>query len=77
MVEINKAARNEQRKVTATFINGGAIAIFAIGVFTPVFQFFAGTGNPSLLQFALVVICILVAGALHYLARYLLRGIEE
>lgn len=77
MVELNKAARNEQRKITATFINGGAIATFAIGVFTPVIQFFAGTVNSNLSQFVLVVVCIVLAMALHWVARYVLRGMEE
>ena len=77
MVELKKAARNERRKLTATFINGLGIAILAIGFFTPAFQFFGGLANPNLSQLVIVVVCILLAFALHLLARYQLRGIEE
>ncbi|RYG98358.1 MAG: amino acid transporter [Alphaproteobacteria bacterium] len=77
MVELNKAARNERRKLSATFLNGIAMAVFAIGGFTPVFQVIGGVTTPSIWIFVMIPVCMIGAFALHLFARYQLRGIEE
>ena len=73
---MNKAARNEQLKLSATFLNGIAVALFAIGVFGSVFSF-AQSGEIPLVTALLAPGCGLVGFALHLLGRRLLEGIEE
>ena len=65
MVELNKAARNERRKLSATFLNGIAMAVFAIGGFTPVFQLIGGVTNPNIWMFVMIPVCML--GHSHYI----------
>ena len=73
---MNKAARNEQLKLSATFLNGIAVALFAIGVFGPIFSF-AQSGVVSLAMTLLAPGCGFVGFALHLFGRRLLEGIEE
>jgi hypothetical protein len=73
---LNKAARNEQKKLSATFLNGIAVALFAIGVFGPVFSV-AQSGGVGLVTTILAPGCGLVGYALHLLGRRVLEGIEE
>jgi hypothetical protein len=75
-----KTVHNERLKITAAFLNGLAIAIFAIGGLTPAIQ--AGrvtTLPPELLggTILVVIICAGVAGILHLAARELLGGLVE
>ena len=75
---LGKAARNEQVKITGTWLNGAAIAAVAIGCFAPITAVVAGTApiRPPTL-FALVACWLLVALVLHLCARAAVRGIEE
>ncbi len=73
---MNKAARNEQLKLSATFLNGVAVALFAIGVFGPMFSY-AQSGQVPLITALLAPGCGLVGFALHLFGRRLLEGIEE
>ena len=68
---------NEQTKLTATYLNGLAMAIFAIGAVAPVVTIFSGgeRGAPLGLS-ATVVVCLSVSGALHYVARRTLKGLR-
>jgi hypothetical protein len=73
---VNKVVRNEERKLTATYFNGIAIAVMAAGTFAPVVAIMQsgdidGTSGPF------VIGCILVSVALHSFARLFLRGMEE
>jgi hypothetical protein len=72
-------ASNEQLKLSATYLNGIAIAVAATGVLGPLASQLIGTGTPAgvlqLVVFALS--CTLVSGSLHYLARLVLRGLRE
>ncbi len=69
---------NERTKLTATYVNGLAIALFAIGGLAPVFSSLytgAATG-PTLFLMLVSVICFLVSAALHYLARRILTALK-
>jgi hypothetical protein len=74
---VNKLVRNEQAKLTATYINGLAIGIFAVGAFAPVANFAAAGQAGGWPLFLLVVGCLLSSVALHYVARWMLRKLEE
>ncbi len=73
---MNKVVRNEWRKLTATYINGVAIAVVAVGALAPAAGF-AQTGVLSAAATALLVVCFMVSGALHLWALRWLRGMEE
>jgi hypothetical protein len=74
-----KTVHNERLKITAAFLNGLAVAIFAIGGLTPAVQ--AGRmrfeSEPWSGTILVVVICAGVAGILHLAARELLGGLVE
>ncbi|MBP1804524.1 hypothetical protein [Rubellimicrobium aerolatum] len=67
--------RNEQAKLTATFLNGVAIALFAVGTLTPVLSILYGDRRPTLLILVGIAVCIVASGALHFGARRLLKGL--
>lgn len=70
-----KTIKNEQVKLSATYANGLALAIFVVGALTPIvnqLEADKSIGNPVVI----VVVCIVVSGALHLLARQLLRGLQ-
>ena len=73
---MNKAVRNERRKLTATFVNGLAVAVFAIGGLTQVASM-VQTGSVSQGATLFVPICVIAAVALHLVARASLGGMEE
>lgn len=68
--------RNEQTKLTATFINGLAVAIFAVGGLAPVFSTLYSEQGPSALLLLMSVVCFLLSMCLFYLARLTLRRLE-
>jgi hypothetical protein len=72
----NKLVRNERRKLSGTYFNGAALAVLGVGGFTPIVAV-AQSARPSLAAFAVVVCCILASASLHWLARYVLGGLEE
>lgn len=75
---LGKSARNERTKITATWLNGAAIAALAVGCFAPITASFTAAA-----QFQGEALVILVAGwlgisaVLHLAARRTLRRIEE
>ncbi len=75
---MNKAARNERRKLTATWFNGAAIAALAVGGFAPITGYATTTTtiSPIVLLF-LVGGWFLVSLTLHLVARRTLERIEE
>lgn len=75
-VFVNKAVRNEQRKLTATFVNGIAIAAVAIGALAQAAAM-VQSETISLSVSLFVVICVIIAVILHLLARASLRGMED
>lgn len=68
---------NERTKLTATYLNGIAIALFAVGSLG---SLFAGLNSPSgvtTFTGVLIGICLPVSVALHWVARMVLRGLKE
>ncbi|QRM42397.1 amino acid transporter [Rhizobium sp. BG4] len=68
---------NERTKLTATFLNGIAIAVFAVGSFAPTIASLGATGTTSTTIRMIAVICLLASGALHLTARGTLRGLRN
>lgn len=73
---MNKLIRNERTKLTATFINGIAIAVLGVGVLAQAAAM-VQTTIVELRVTAFVVICVPVAIGLHVLGRTVLEGMEE
>ncbi|OAM80030.1 hypothetical protein [Devosia elaeis] len=73
---MSKLVRNEQRKLTANYMNGLAMAFFGIGGFAPLVAS-AVSGPASPLIPLLVFGCILASAGLHLLARIALKELEE
>lgn len=76
--EREKSAWNERAKLTATYINGVAVALIAVGGFSPAFapkpaQIAAA---PSTLTYLSVGVCFGVSIALHLVARSILRSLR-
>lgn len=68
--------RNEQTKLTATWLNGIAIAAIAVGTIAPSTAAIVGTAAPA----AAIIVGLVwfIAGCgLHVLARLMLRGLRE
>ena len=64
---------NERAKLTATYLNGVAIALLAVGSFAPMVSAF-GTPSRSINTLAAQIgICLIVSGILHLVARRFLR----
>ena len=68
---------NEQVKLTATYLNGLAITVFAVGAFAPTIAILSGTvsGQP-LPATMLALICIAASASLHVIARRSLRKLK-
>lgn len=81
----NKTARNEQRKLSATYLNNTGVAVFAAGAFSPLASFvvnppmFTWTGVPTLPLTTVFFTLGCFAGslALHLAGRWLLGRCEE
>lgn len=67
---------NERTKLTATYLNGIAVAIFAVGGFAPLVGWFNSGSGPGRPVIALSVICILVSAGIHLAGRFLLKGLH-
>jgi hypothetical protein len=65
---VNKLVRNEQRKLTTTYLNGVGMAVFGVGGFAPVVSMTL-SGPTSPIVPVLVVGCIVASIGLHLLAR--------
>lgn len=73
---MNKAVRTERRKLSATFVNGIAIAFVAIGgVAQAAGLLDRGEVTAEIALF--VVICVMFGALLHWIARASLGGMEE
>ncbi|WP_420960037.1 amino acid transporter [Brucella sp. IR073] len=70
------AVRNAQTKLTATWLNGISIALFAIGALTPFFSSIYSSGTLGLLVSMGIAVCFSAATGLHLLARQTLRGLK-
>ena len=69
---------NEQAKLTATYLNGIAIAVAAVGGIAPGITFLVQDSGPGPARVTVIsLICLSVSGALHYAARHVLRRLKE
>lgn len=68
---------NERLKLTATYVNGLAIAVFAVGGFAPILNFIAASIAPGYAVACFVVICFPLSFALHLLARRMLEDLKN
>jgi hypothetical protein len=69
--------RNERTKITATYLNGLAVAIFAIGSLAPIVS--AANAQASIgWQLAIsATICAFASIVLHLFSRRILKGLQE
>jgi hypothetical protein len=77
---MNKTARHERRKLTASYLNTVGAAVLVVGGLAPLASIVYGNGPNPINSVTLTVgstICIVVSLALRWLARSLLEGIEE
>ncbi len=71
--------QNERVKLLATYLNGLAIAVLAIGGLAPIFSYVYGaspTRQPLWLVALVSLICLIASAIPHYSARYSLRGLR-
>jgi multidrug transporter EmrE-like cation transporter len=68
---------NERTKLTATYINGIAIAVFAVGSFAPTITSLNGAVGFPVVTGIAAVSCICASGALHFMARRVLKGLRH
>ena len=69
---------NEKVKLTATYLNGLAIAVFAVGGLAPIVAIVSGT-TQSVTATSVVIltsICVCLSAGLHLGARRTLRKLE-
>ena len=72
----NKLVRNERRKLTATYVNGIALALVAVGVFAQAVAFTQSL-TLTLVPVLVMASCSVISLTLHWLARTLLGDLEE
>jgi hypothetical protein len=69
---------NEQAKLSATYLNGVAIAVAAGGGIAPWVTLVAQDSGPGAGRLSLIgVVCFSLSGVLHYAARALLTKLRE
>ncbi|MCJ2054757.1 amino acid transporter [Methylobacterium sp. J-070] len=73
-----KAMHNERTKLTATYMNGVAIAAIAVGGLAPIAQnHFETMSDLEIgLFFVKLVLCLVASFGLHLGASFLLRGMK-
>ncbi|PYE88462.1 amino acid transporter [Phyllobacterium leguminum] len=69
--------RNERTKLTATYFNGIAIAVFAIGAFAPIITGIGTNEGPAGSTFTVSIICVFVSSVVHLGARFFLKGLDQ
>ena len=72
--------QNEKAKLTATYVNGLAIATAAVGGLAPLFSTLYSAAPPGVPYWAVGAgCCVCFAGsiALHLVARRILEGLKE
>ena len=75
---MNKSARNERIKITATWFNGASVAALAVGCFTPIVAYVTSSAHIPLADLNLLVTAwLFMSISLHLAARRVLRRIEE
>lgn len=75
---MNKTARNERRKLTATWLNGAAIAALAVGCFAPITGYAtSATTIPAIVLAPLVSGWFLISSILHMVGRWMMGRLED
>jgi hypothetical protein len=77
---MNKAARNEMRKLIATWFNAISAAFMTAGIIAPglTLLFKSPIQRPSIdLALGIFAICALLSGTIHLVAQSHLHGFEE
>lgn len=75
---MNKAARNERRKITATAVNTLAVSMVVTGAVVPIVTLSYQLGEPKTRFWALFMLTWLAFGfGLHLVSRQILEGLEE
>lgn len=77
MLVSNKLVRNEQRKLTATYMNGLSMAVMGVGCFTPIVAMTLTVGPLPPVAFAMGLRCMTVSFGLHFFAKFALQELEE
>jgi hypothetical protein len=75
---MNQLVQNEQRKLTATFLNGIAVALFAVGGLAQLLSAFYTTGPDHanrLIVVSVSIISMFSSVGAHLLARRTLKGL--
>lgn len=75
----DKLVANERRKLSATYLNGLAVAVFAVGGFAPFISTVLASGSGAqspFLVLAVMAVCWMVSGAIHSAARASLKGLQ-
>lgn len=67
---------NEPTKLPANFLNGLAVALFAVGGIAPVISTLDGSGRPPVLLAVVSTLCFLGALGVHLVARRVPRSLE-
>lgn len=68
--------RNEQTKLTATYLNNVAVALFVVGSLTPLFSMGTDAAEPSTARLIISGLCLVASVALHIVARRVLRRLQ-
>lgn len=69
-IERVKSIHNERTKLLATYLNGLAIAIVVVGVFSPAFTASQGASPAGLaFQYVQIGLCLLMSLVLHFTGR--------
>lgn len=74
---LSKAARNERAKLTATYVNNVAVALFAVGALGPLLSVLYGVQGSAGSTLIGGAVCLLASYLLHLTGRRFLRGLED
>ncbi|RWX75211.1 amino acid transporter [Neorhizobium lilium] len=75
---MSNLVRNERTKLTATYFNGAAVAVAAVGTLAPLISSLnTPAGIPNLSTAISCLVCLFASGILHFIARRLLKGLIE
>jgi ABC-type multidrug transport system permease subunit len=77
MLDILTTVHNERTKLTATYLNGVAIAVIAVGGLAPIFSAFYNGQFVSLLLPVGAFVCFVLSYTLHFGAKWVLRGLRS
>jgi hypothetical protein len=72
-----KLVQNEQRKLSATYLNGIAIALITVGVLAPIVALLTGALSSPVVGLSLAAGCIVLSFGIHSGARQILKRLEE